>query len=262
MQATAVVRTESTVPLSGSHILTSGQQWQRPPQETTNSEEVSAGRVLMVNSKNVIGWDIDTIAGTITLPPHYIDRLLDILSSFPITKKKTSLLKWLKFVGELRVIPISLPGARGLFSATQHAMTNIPASNRVILDAHTYQAIDDFRWMAKHISFHPTRIEELVPLDPSVTRAHDTEYMGTWGVFFAADHLDTRDHDPTTMPTSPEQSGSLIHHPVVWRTRFPSVVQKKMITYENPCGTITNSDLELSGRILHHEAIVHTFDVR
>ena len=74
---------------------------------------------------------------------------------------------------------IVLPGTRGLFSAVQHGMTTRPSSNQVTLDEQTHQAIDDFQWMMKNTLACPTIISELVPLDPSVTGAHNTEWMGT-----------------------------------------------------------------------------------
>jgi len=52
------------------------------------------------------------------------------------------------------------------------------------------------------------------------------------------------------------------HHPIVYRMPFPPEIRKELVSYDNPKGEINNSDLELAGSLLHHEAIVHHFDVR
>ena len=39
-------------------------------------------------------------------------------------------------------------------------------------------------------------------------------------------------------------------------------MQEQLITEANPHGTITNSDLELAGGLLHLEAAAQCFDVR
>ena len=48
----------------------------------------------------------------------------------------------------------------------------------------------------------------------------------------------------------------------MWRLRWPRRIADLLITDANPNGTITNSDLELAGGLLHLEALAQTFDVR
>jgi hypothetical protein len=38
----------------------------------------------------------------------------------------------------------------------------------------------------------------------------------------------------------------------VWRAEFPDSVQRELVSQKNPRGSITNSDLELTGTIAHH----------
>ena len=52
------------------------------------------------------------------------------------------------------------------------------------------------------------------------------------------------------------------HAPIVWRAPFPPQLQAALVTWENPKGTITNSDLELAATIAHQDVLVHTFDLR
>ena len=123
--------------------------------------------------KIILGWEINTKLGTIKLAPHRVDRLLEILALFPSTKKRTTLKTWQKFVGELRSMALAIPGARGLFSHMQHALTNVQNKHRVSLTAKTHSAIADFAALAKDVATRPTRIAELIPLHPSVIGSHD-----------------------------------------------------------------------------------------
>ena len=50
--------------------------------------------------------------------------------------------------------------------------------------------------------------------------------------------------------------------PVVWQVEWPDSVKKQLVTSKNPKGTITNSDLELAGGLLHLQALVQYCDVR
>ena len=97
-----------------------------------------------------------------------------------------------KVPGGLRSMAIAIPAARGMFSQMQHALTKRNSPNRIALTAHTHAAIDDFRVLADSVMSWPTRIAELVPLNPSVIGAHDAAGKGAGGVFFAAPHVAVR----------------------------------------------------------------------
>ena len=150
--------------------------------------------------KVILGWEVNTKLGTINLPPHRVDRLLEILSQFPASKRRTTLKIWQKFVGELRSMALAVPGARGLFSQMQYALTNLQNKHRVTLTKDTHAAISDFKYLANDIVNRPTRIAELIPLHPSVIGAHDASGKGAGGVFFAAQHVARR---PTPCSVSP-----------------------------------------------------------
>jgi hypothetical protein len=48
----------------------------------------------------------------------------------------------------------------------------------------------------------------------------------------------------------------------MWRIKWPQYIIDRLVTSENPDGTISNSDLELAGGLLHLEALSQTFDIR
>ena len=63
---------------------------------------------------------------------------------------------------------------------------------------------------------------------------------------------------PTADPALPLAS----HHPIVYRMPFPPEIREHLVSFDNPGGGINNSDLELAGSYLHHEAIVQNYGVR
>ena len=55
-------------------------EWKKDP----NSEKkLLKGDGALETVKVVLGWLIDTVAGTIELPPHRLERLLELLDAFP-----------------------------------------------------------------------------------------------------------------------------------------------------------------------------------
>jgi len=48
----------------------------------------------------------------------------------------------------------------------------------------------------------------------------------------------------------------------MWYYKWPADIIANLVTKENPKGTVTNSDLELAGGLIHLEALVQTFDVQ
>ena len=129
----------------------------------------------------MLGWIINTINGTIQLPPHRVERLSELLSSIPRSQKRISARKWYKVLGELRSMALALPGSRNLFSLMQLVLKE-KVGQRVSLKNDVHQALDDFRWMLNDISHRPTRIAEVVPLNASAVGHHDASGKGTGGI--------------------------------------------------------------------------------
>ena len=106
----------------------------------------------------------------------------------------------------------------------------------------------DFRWLLQDIKNRPTRIAELVPLLASAEGHHNASGTGAGGVWFPSEHLQPRQ--------------GYTRRPVLWQLKWPQEIIDKLVTDKNPSGTISNSDLDLAGGLLHLEAISQTFDVR
>jgi hypothetical protein len=115
---------------------------------------------------------------------------------------------------------------------------------RLRLTDQVHAVLRDFRALATELQSRPTRISELVPsLTPATMGAQDAAGKGMGGVHFV-----------------PMPDGSIA--PLLWRAPFPRSVQNRLITYANPTGTITNSDLEVSASIAHHDVLAREVDVR
>jgi hypothetical protein len=104
--------------------------------------------------------------------------------------------------------------------------------------------LDDVRWVVQDLQNRPTNLREIVDTPVAVIGASDAAAAGMGGVIF----------------TRAKNNNKL--HPLLWRTPFPSDIQKDLVSFSNPKGKITNSDLELAGTIGQHDVLVHNIDCR
>ena len=217
--------------------------------EPVSIKKLKQGDLSWNTTKLVLGWIIDTVAMTITLPAHRQERLGEILHSIPRTQKRISIKKWHKILGELRSMSLALPGARNLFSILQAALSASTMTGRIALKKGVHDSLNDFRWLYNDICHRPTRIAEVVPLLPSALGYHDAAGIGAGGVWFPATDLVPR-------------QGTLQNEPLLWRLQWPDDIRKQLVTEDNPNGTINNSELELAGGLLHLDILAQKCDIR
>ena len=231
--------------------------------EPISLSKLAKGDAAWSTRKQMLGWILDSVDMTLTLPPRRLQRLADLLDSIPSSQRRLSLQKWHCLLGELRSMSLALPGSRGLFSHLQQAIRS-RQGNRLRLTAAFHHALDDFRWLHAHLQHRPTRLFELVPTAPSLVGTHDASGTGAGGVWVPDPSLVPRrqplyvvtaDHQlQRTIPTGPV--------PVVWRAPFPQHVQASLVSWTNPAGVINNSELELIGAYLHDDVATQCWDVR
>jgi len=213
--------------------------------------------------KIVLGWLIDTLAGTVELPPHRIDRLREILADFPRTRKRASLTAWYRLLGELRSMILAIPGGRGMFSMLQAALVR-SNRGRVCLTTAVHDQIDDFRWLFEQLAARPTRIAEIVPGPEDYLGAHDAAGPGMGGVWLPDDDSTVDPAGTTIAPSSPlvDPCRPLkLSDPILWRDPFPDEIRRLLVSFKNLRGTITNSDLELAGSIAHNDVLAQEVDL-
>ena len=49
--------------------------------------------------------------------------------------------------------------------------------------------------------------------------------------------------------------------PLLWRQKFPSWIQNRLVSFSNPNGDINNIDLELSGSFAQNDILAQAADV-
>ena len=202
--------------------------------EPVSVKKLLQGDACWATQKTILGWDLDTVAGTMRLPPHRVALLYSLLDAYPRTRRRVPIAEWQQLLGELRSMSAALPGPRGLFSTLQDALRK-GDRHRIRLSRSAFDSLHDFRLIADSLSRRPTRFRELVPVgDPLGWGACDACQRGMGGVWFARG-----------LP------------PVVWRAPFPAATQRALITSDNRHGALSISDLELSGLIAHTDVLVH-----
>ena len=212
-----------------------------PPhrKEPASIKKMLKGDACWATRKRILGWDIDTREGTIHLPPHRVGRLYHLLELISPPHKRASVKTWHQLLGELRSMSPALPGSRGLFSLLQVALSKADR-NRVRITPHVWHMAADFCAIADTLVSRPTRLRELVPTTRTYIGACDACQRGMGGVWFSAE---------TNTP------------PIVWRQQFPDHVVRAMVTFDNPKGTMSISDLELTALIAHKDVLARRCQV-
>lgn len=238
---------------------------QDPPhaREPISVKKLRQGDASWSTVKNVLGWIIDSVAMTITLPERRLVRLAELLALIPPSQKRLSLDKWHSLLGELRSMSLALPGSRGLFSSLQVALRT-RENTRLRLHHGFHAALDDFRWLHTDLGHRPTRLQELVPATPSLVGAHDASGRGAGGVWLPSLTVTPRSARVRTLGSNGLVRRHRLRdrHPIVWRTTVPRNVQSRLVTFANPAGDVTNSDLELGGSLFQQEAATQCYDIR
>jgi hypothetical protein len=208
--------------------------------EPISVKKLNKGVASWATRKIILGWVVDTHTQTIELPPRRVERLNTILPSL-LARRRIAFSTWQKLIGELQSMILALPGGKGLFSTLYTGYLEALQSNRLRITRPIRDALLDLTDLAADLQNRPTRIGELVDTVPAAYGTADASGTGMGGVWLSAD------------PNFPL---------FLWRTAFTGSVQQRLVTKENPSGSITNSDLELMGQIAAQDLIVQLFDCR
>jgi hypothetical protein len=212
--------------------------------EPISTKKLLKGDASWSTRKVILGWVIDTIQRTVELPPHRLQRLSELLDSIPSHQHRTSRRKWQQLVGELRSMVLAIPGGRGLFSQLQSVLVHsvdAKPSDRLRLSPAVHDQLADLRWLASELASRPTRWAEIVDSTPTFLGTVDASGLGMGGTWLpVADGL----------------------APLCWRLPFDTAVTDRLVTSENPAGTLTNSDLEQLALSCHPDILASAYDIR
>ena len=70
-------------------------------QEPASIKKLKKGDGTWTTNKVLLGWEVDTVTKTITLPPHRVERLHDILHAIRPGQRYVPTQHWQKLLGEL-----------------------------------------------------------------------------------------------------------------------------------------------------------------
>lgn len=187
---------------------------------------------------------INTVRMNVKLPPHRIERLFELLDTVDPGQKRISVKKWQKLLGELRSMTLAIPGGRVLLSILQEILAHkCDKDSRLRLSPDVHDILGDFRWLAKDLQRRPTRIAETIPAsEPATLGAQYAAGAGMGGVHFV-----------------PLPDGSI--QPLLWRLPFSSHIQSQLVSFSNPTGKITNSELELAVSVAQHDMLAQAVDI-
>ena len=129
---------------------------------------------------------VDSVQKTIELPPAWRKRLLQIIDDAR-TKKRISIQKCQKLLGELRSMVLAISGGDGFFSQLQYELSHTK-NKRVRVTAAVRDHLNDLYQLAQDLGSRPTRIAELFPADPGhIFGTCDASGLGMGGTFFTED---------------------------------------------------------------------------
>jgi hypothetical protein len=211
----------------------------RPNDEHDNEhrkEPISVSKLLkgdasFQDKKKCLGWDFGGRSKTLYMARHRREKaLLNLTATLHCNYATRN--QWEKLVGELRSLVPGIPGSRGCFSFLQEALKH--RRTRIKISGYVKTQLETFLQLLTSTD-RPTPMEALVRGDPRYIGTVDAAKRGMGGVWF-----------PEAGP------------PLVWRDEFHPLVQKEMVSQDQPDGTITNSDLELTGTVAHHMILANT----
>jgi hypothetical protein len=192
-----------------------------------SAKKMVQGDMSFSTQKRILGWDVDTQSMTLHLPPHRLQNLRQLLLPL-LHQHRTSAKKWRQLLGVLRSTTPAFYGAHHLFSILQHAQQH-PRQGRIRLTTLVKTVLCDWLHLAAVAVELPVPLHTLVPHAPSILATTDASKSGMGGFWLAG--------------TGPSTANCL------WRQPFPAAIQERLITLNNPTGTLTNSDLELAAII-------------
>ena len=155
---------------------------------------------------------------------------------------------------------IALPRSQVLFFHMQEDLRHVKG-NRVTLSKGIHQYLEDFQWLVHDLERHPPRLYNVVPLQIIMDRYHGSYSDMCWGAFLPV---------PTLLPLALQSKPSYVKltsdpteaRPIDWWLTFPKDISAFMVFWGNSDVQVTNSDLLLAGRVLHHTFMVQCYDIQ
>ena len=208
--------------------------------DSISIKKLLEGEGVWDTRKQMLGWIFDGITRCIELPEKKVDNICSLIH-LSLRRKGIKFKEFEQLVGKMRHAAMGIPGSLGLFTPINQLLSK--PQRWICFKKHheVRDMLEDFRTLLREATKEPIHCRELVPALPDYLGHCDACKSGAGGEW---------------------HSGTLSLEPIVWRVEWPKDVQELMVSEDNPTGTITNSDLECAGLLLHVmvlEAIVDLF---
>ncbi len=225
------LRHVATAVMTGSHDVF-------PPAQDDSNNPISEKKLRQQEGrfstrKTLLGFDFDRITKTMWLEEAKREKLLTVLRGWiRVGHRGTSGIPFNEFesiTAKLRHAFTCIPAGVGLLSPCNRILKLKPQLVFLHKNQPVLKAIEGCRTLLRELTRKPTRCRELTCGWPDYIGIIDASSHGVGGVIFG------------------ELSECI---PTLFRWEWPKDVQKQVISFNNPTGTITNLDLEMAGLLL------------
>ena len=199
-----------------------------------SKKKAPKGNTYLCTCKLILGWVLDLMAHTLELLPHHKEHLQQIFDDL-CDKTWVGVLLWQKVLSELCSMAIGIPSSHGLFSMLQEGL-KYTDKGQICITQEMCNQLSDFEYLKKDLDQQPTHLSELVPDHPVAVGPHNASGHGMGSVWL------------------PAMTNSNLT-PILWQSKFLATITDQLVTYDNPNGMITNSDLELASAIAHQDVL-------
>jgi hypothetical protein len=203
-------------------------------------KKLKQGDGLWTARKEILGWVFDGARRCIELPPDKVEKILADIRTIS-RQRRVPRKTFERLRGRLRHACIGLPAAKGLMSPIDAALRSdrrsVPVKNNQLLR----EALTDFASLIRAMGTRPTHCRELVAAEPGYIGYCDASKWGAGGVWL---------------------SGTLHLDPIVWRIEWPEDIRQQLVSFTNPKGALTNSDLEMAAMLIHYVVLEHLVDLK
>ena len=192
-----------------------------------------AGEGGWTSFKEVLGWILDTEAGTVTLTEGRLEELLTLVD-IPTTQRRMGQKDLEHLVWKLRSMHLAVPGAVAHLFYIQRAL-NQGGLNQAWLSPAFHCKLADWKALALQAASRPTHLAEIICLEPTHMGFCDTSGIGLVGVWL-----------------DPAGTGRNL---VCWHPWIEDITSK-LVPSTNPHGAITNSNLKLAALVLQEATLL------
>jgi hypothetical protein len=209
-----------------------------PPSEDATKDPIShkklrKGDGTFETTKCLLGFDFDGVNKTLWLEDTKRAALLTILHqwirSATRARRGIPFAEFESVTAKLRHAFTALWEGRGLLSPCNWIIQRRPKVVYLHRDGALLEAIRDIRTILRTSATRPTQCKDSVAAWPDYIGIVDASSHGVGGVILS------------------ELSGV---PPTVFRLQWPSDISNALVSFDNPKGLLTNSDLEMAGLLL------------